>query len=76
MSEPTLGGGPMVQPDDNTQALAHLMRDWLRAFASDAGTAVDSGIGFGAADLWVKFGGQDIHVHLQGKADHHQRGER
>lgn len=55
------------KPSDNTQALAILMRDWLRAFAADADTEVDSGIGFGAADLWVKFGGQEIYITLKGK---------
>lgn len=55
------------RPSDNTQALAILMRDWLRAFAADAGTDVDSGLGMGECDLWVKFGGEEVYIRLKGK---------
>ena len=65
--EPIYSMAGFKAPDDNTQALAHLMRDWLRSFAADAGTEVDSGMGNGACDLWVKFGGQEIFITLRGK---------
>ena len=67
MSDDYIEGGGLDKPRDDVQALALLMRDWLRAFASDAGTGVDSGLGFGRCDLWVKFGGKDIHVQLTEK---------
>jgi hypothetical protein len=63
----SIGGGGIEQPTDNTMALATLMRDWLRAFASDAGTGVDSGLGFGECDLWVQFGGEDIHIRIKSR---------
>lgn len=54
-------------PAGDVRALAYLMRDWLRAFASDAGTGVDSGMGMGCCDLWVQFGGQEVHIQLRAK---------
>ena len=65
MSELTEGG--LRGPESDVQALSILMRDWLRAFAADAGTGVDSGLGMGRCDLWVKFGGKDVHVQLTEK---------
>jgi hypothetical protein len=52
-------------PSDNVTALGHLMRQWLLAAIADADTRVDSGGGMGGYDLWVKVGGEEIHVHLK-----------
>lgn len=55
-------------PSDNTQALGHLMRQWLKGTIADPGTGVDSGGGMGCYDLWVKVGGEEIYICLKSKA--------
>lgn len=43
---------------------ADQLRDWLET-VKDAGTAIDSGGGFGARDLWVTVGGHEHFISIK-----------
>ena len=63
--EDAFKAGCFDAPTSNVQALAILMRDWLRAFAADGGGGVDSGMGSQQCDLWVQFGGEEMFISIR-----------
>lgn len=52
-------------PDENSTFIGHMLVEWLKAHVADPGTSIDTGGGFGAYDIWVKFENVEYSIKVQ-----------